>query len=70
VHKRDNEPELGDGLLRVVGAGALFDGHVFEFACFKDLGAFETLDEFRVGVASDYTHAWMLTGLVHADSLA
>ena len=56
--------------LGVFRPGALFDGHVLEFAGFKDLGSFQALDEFAVFVAGHDAHTRMLAGRVHFDSLA
>lgn len=40
--------------------GALFDIHVFEFTGLKDLAAFLALDKFRIFIAADDLHAWVL----------
>jgi hypothetical protein len=46
-----------------IGAGrGVFDGHIFEFAGFEDLSAFDALDEFTVFFASDDLHARVLAG--------
>ena len=42
---------------------AFFDAHVFEFAGFEDLAAFEALDEFGIFVTADDLNARMLTRL-------
>jgi hypothetical protein len=61
---------MDNGPLGVLGAGALFDSHVFKFAGFEDLGTFEALDKFGVLVPSHNSHAGVLARLVHAGSLA
>lgn len=45
---------------RFVRKFGLFDGHVFEFAGFEDLSAFEALNEFGVFFAGHDLHARML----------
>jgi hypothetical protein len=44
-----------------VGQFGLFDGHVFEFAGFEDVAAFETLNEFGVFFAGHDLHTRVLT---------
>ena len=43
------------------GGRSVFDGHIFEFAGFENLSAFNALDEFVVFFASDDLHARMFT---------
>jgi hypothetical protein len=44
------------------GGRGVFDGHIFEFAGFEDLSAFNAFDEFTVFFASDDLHARVLAG--------
>lgn len=39
---------------------AFFDAHVFEFAGFKDLAAFQTFQELGIFIAANHLDAWML----------
>ena len=54
--------EMGSGFF---GLDLVFDGHVFEFAGFKDITALLAFNKFSVVVAGHYPDTRVPAGLIH-----
>lgn len=64
IYKHTVSPELRktSSLFRL---DVFFNGHVFEFAGFKNIAAFLAFNKLSVFFARDHAHAGMLAGFLH-----